>query len=165
MEGIINSIVQFLQQGIAAIFKFLQLVWNWSFGQIVSVFSSDWQSLPIWKIVVLIIALAAIAYILYKAFMVLWSGVVALFHAFVELLGKQPLQFLLIVLNVSLQLLPGLLQFAGGVFEFADLRFELLATLSATGLALFQQGNAALGFLQFARELVIKRLRVLDGLL
>jgi hypothetical protein len=88
VEGIINSIVQFLQQGIAAIFKFLQLVWNWSFGQIVSVFSSDWQSLPIWKIVVLIIALGAIAYILYKAFMVLWSGVVALFHAFVELLGK-----------------------------------------------------------------------------
>ena len=84
MEGIINSIVQFLQQGIAAIFKFLQLVWNWSFGQIVSVFSSDWQSLPIWKIGVLIVALAAIAYILYKAFMVLWSGVVALFHAFVE---------------------------------------------------------------------------------
>jgi hypothetical protein len=77
VEGIINSIVQFLQ-----------LVWNWSFGQIVSVFSSDWQSLPIWKIVVLIIALGAIAYILYKAFMVLWSGVVALFHAFVELLGK-----------------------------------------------------------------------------
>jgi hypothetical protein len=88
VEGIINSIVQFLQQGIAAIFKFLQLVWNWSFGQIVSIFSSDWQALPIWKIVVLIIALAAIAYILYKAFMVLWSGVVALFHAFVELLSK-----------------------------------------------------------------------------
>jgi hypothetical protein len=24
--------VQFLQQGVAAIFKFLQLVWTWSFG-------------------------------------------------------------------------------------------------------------------------------------
>jgi len=45
VEGIIQAIVSFLQQGIAAIFKFLQLVWTWSFGQIVSIFSSDWQSL------------------------------------------------------------------------------------------------------------------------
>ncbi|MFN3622918.1 MAG: hypothetical protein ACK4TP_02555 [Hyphomicrobium sp.] len=87
MNGIINSIVQFLQQGIAAIFKFLQLIWTWSFGQIVAVFSSDWQALPIWKIVVLIVALAAIAYILYRAALVLWSGVVALFQAFVALLS------------------------------------------------------------------------------
>ena len=107
MEGIINSIVQFLQQGIAAIFKFLQLVWNWSFGQIVSVFSSDWQSLPIWKIVILIIALGAIVYILYKAFMVLWSGVVALFHAFVELLGK----FVSVLPQI---VIAGLIAFAAG---------------------------------------------------
>lgn len=88
MTQIISQIVQFLQTGIAAIFQFLQLVWTWSFGQIVAIFSSDWQSLPVWKIVVLVIALGAIVYILYKAFMALWSGVVALFHAFVELLGK-----------------------------------------------------------------------------
>jgi hypothetical protein len=67
VEGIINSIIQFLQQGIAAIFHFLELIWTWSFGQIVAIFSSDWQALPIWKIVVLIVALAAIAYILYRA--------------------------------------------------------------------------------------------------
>ncbi len=88
MEGIINSIIQFLQQGIAAIFHFLQLIWTWSFGQIVAIFSSDWQALPIWKLVLLVVALGAIAYILYRAFMVLWLGVVALFHAFVELLSK-----------------------------------------------------------------------------
>jgi hypothetical protein len=107
MEGIINAIVSFLQQGIAAIFKFLALVWNWSFGQIVSVFSSDWQALPIWKIVILVIALGAIAYILYKAFMVLWSGVVALFHAFVELLGK----FVSVLPQI---VIAGLIAFAAG---------------------------------------------------
>ncbi len=88
MVQIVNQIVAFLQQGIAAIFKFLQLVWTWSFGQIVTIFSSDWQSLPVWKIVLLILAMGAIAYILYRAFMALWSGVVALFGAFVELLSK-----------------------------------------------------------------------------
>jgi len=54
MQQIISSIVQFLQQGIAAIFKFLELVWTWSFGQIIAVFQSDWKSLPVWKIVILV---------------------------------------------------------------------------------------------------------------
>ena len=107
MNGIINSVVQFLQQGIAAIFKFLQLIWTWSFGQIVSIFSSDWQSLPIWKIVVLVIALGAIAYILYRAFMAIWSGVVALFQAFVELLGK----FVAVLPQI---VIAGLIAFAAG---------------------------------------------------
>lgn len=87
MEQIINSIMQFLQQGIAAIFKFLQLVWSWSFGQIVAVFQSDWKALPIWKLVVLIIAVGAIVYILYKAAKELWEAAVAVFGAFVSLLS------------------------------------------------------------------------------
>ncbi len=107
VNGIINSIVQFLQQGIAAIFKFLQLIWTWSFGQIVTVFSSDWQALPIWKIVVLIVAMVAIAYILYRAFMALWSGVVALFQAFVDLLGK----FVSVLPQI---VIAGLIAFAAG---------------------------------------------------
>lgn len=107
MNGIINSIVQFLQQGIAAIFNFLQLIWTWSFGKIVSIFSSDWQALPIWKIVVLVVALVAIAYILYRAALVLWSGVVALFHAFVELLSK----FISVLPQV---VIAGLIAFAAG---------------------------------------------------
>ena len=107
VEGIINSIVQFLQQGIAAIFKFLQLVWTWSFGQIVSVFSSDWQSLPIWKIVILIIPHGAKAKNNNKAVKVLWSGVVALFHAFVELLGK----FVSVLPQI---VIAGLIAFAAG---------------------------------------------------
>lgn len=87
MQQIINSIMQFLQQGIAAIFKFLELVWSWSFGQIVAVFSSDWKALPVWKIVVLVIAVGAIVYILYKAAKELWEAAAAVFGAFVSLLS------------------------------------------------------------------------------
>jgi len=87
MQQIINSIMQFLQQCIAAIFKFLQLVWSWSFGQIGAVFQSDWKTLPIWKLVVLIIAVGAIVYILYKAAKELWEAAVAVFGAFVALLS------------------------------------------------------------------------------
>jgi hypothetical protein len=87
MTGIINSIIQFLQQGIAAIFHFLQLIWTWSFGQIVAIFSSEWQALPIWKLVLLILALGAIAYILYKAALEVWEAAVSVFNAFVALLS------------------------------------------------------------------------------
>ncbi len=86
MTGIINSIIQFLQQGIAAIFHFLQLIWTWSFGQIVAIFSSDWQALPLWKLALLVVALGAIAYILYRAALVLWEAAVVVFTAFVALL-------------------------------------------------------------------------------
>lgn len=107
MVQIINQIIQFLQQGIAAVFKFLQLVWTWSFGQIIAVFQSNWQALPIWKIVVLIIALAAIAYILYRAALVLWEAVEGLFKAFVSLL----MAFVSVLPQI---VIAGLVAFAGG---------------------------------------------------
>ena len=87
VQQIISSIVQFLQQGIAAIFKFLELVWTWSFGEILAIFPSDWKALPIWKIVVLIAVCAVIVYVLYKAVTVLWEAAVAVFGAFVALLS------------------------------------------------------------------------------
>src|SRR3974377_809233 len=83
VQQIISSIVQFLQQGIAAIFKFLELIWTWSFGEIIAVFQSDWKALPVWKIVILIAVCAVIVYVLYKAVTVLWEAAVAVFGAFV----------------------------------------------------------------------------------
>ncbi len=55
-------------------------------GQIVAIFSSDWQALPIWKLALLVVALGAIAYILYRAALVLWEAAVVVFTAFVALL-------------------------------------------------------------------------------
>ena len=107
MVQIINQIVQFLQQGIAAVFRFLQLVWTWSFGQIVAIFQSDWQSLPVWKIVLLVIVIGAIAYILYKAALVLWDAVEAVFKAFVTLLSA----FVSVLPQI---VIAGLIAFAGG---------------------------------------------------
>ena len=50
MRQIIDQIVNLLQQGITAIFKFVELVWQWSFGEMFAIFQSDWQALPVWKI-------------------------------------------------------------------------------------------------------------------
>ena len=107
MTQVINQIVQFLQQGVAAIFKFLQLIWTWSFGQIVAVFQSNWQALPVWKIVVLVIILAAVAYMLYKAALELWEAAEKVFKAFVALLSA-------FVSVLPYILIAGLIAFAGG---------------------------------------------------
>ncbi len=79
---------QFLQQGIAAIFRFFELIWNWSFGQMVAIFQSDWQSLPIWKIVVLAAVVIAIVYVLYKAVIQLWKAAEQILKAFIGLLER-----------------------------------------------------------------------------
>jgi len=87
VNQIISQIVHFLQDGIAAIFKFIQLIWTWSFGQIISVFQSDWQSLPIWKLIVLAVVVIAIVYVLYKAAFQLWDAAEKILKAFIGLLS------------------------------------------------------------------------------
>jgi len=104
---IINQVVQFLQQGVAAIFRFLQLVWVWSFGEIVAIFQSDWQALPVWKIVVLVVVLVAVVYMLYKAAVQVWEAAVSVFKAFVSLLSA-------FVLVLPYIVIAGLIAFAGG---------------------------------------------------
>ena len=74
MNQIIDQIVQFLQQGIAWIFNFFKLIWTWSFGQMIAIFQSDWQSLPLWKILVLAAVVIGIIYVLYKAVLQLWDA-------------------------------------------------------------------------------------------
>jgi hypothetical protein len=49
MQQFFNQLLQFLQQGIAAIFKFVQLVWIWSVGQLSALTQVPWQSWPLWK--------------------------------------------------------------------------------------------------------------------
>ena len=87
MREIVNQIIDFLQKGIAAIFRFFELIWTWSFGEMVRIFQSDWQALPPWKIAVLVIAVLAIVYVLYKAAFELWSAAESILKAFVGLLG------------------------------------------------------------------------------
>lgn len=86
MEQIVRQIVQLLEEGFELLFSFLRLVWTWSFGQIVSILQSNWQALPIWKIVVLAVAIVAIAYLIYQVARQLWSALEAVFKSFVSLL-------------------------------------------------------------------------------
>jgi hypothetical protein len=107
MRQIIDQIISFLQQGISAIFRFVELIWQWSFGQILTTFQSDWQSLPAWKIAVLAIVVVAIVYVLYRAIIELWEAAESILKAFVGLL-------MVLVSILPYVLVAGLIAAAGG---------------------------------------------------
>jgi hypothetical protein len=87
MQQMFNQLLQFLQQGIAAIIRFVQLIWSWSTGQIVKVFTAPWQHWPLWKQLVLILIAGVIVYVLYKAIKELWETGERALGAFTSLLG------------------------------------------------------------------------------
>jgi hypothetical protein len=84
---VVNQVIQFLQQGIAAIFKFVQLIWTWSLGQVTQVLQSPWQSWPLWKQILLVVVAAAIVFALFKVAKELWEAAERVLVAFATLLG------------------------------------------------------------------------------
>jgi hypothetical protein len=86
MQEILNQILQFLQQGIAAIFRFIQLVWNWSSSQIAKLFNVPWENWPLWKQLLLAIIAAIVIWVLFTAVMRLWASAVRVLAAFASLL-------------------------------------------------------------------------------
>jgi hypothetical protein len=87
VQQIFNQILQFLQQGIAAIFKFVQLIWTWSVGQISRVFEAPWQNWPLWKQILLVMIAAGVVWALYRAGKELFEASERTLAAFAILLG------------------------------------------------------------------------------
>jgi len=87
MKEIFDQFLQFLQQGIAAIFRFVQLIWTWSAAQISKIMQVPWESWPLWKQILLIIVVCAVAYALFIAAMRLWVAGVRVLAAFASLLA------------------------------------------------------------------------------
>jgi hypothetical protein len=84
---VLNQLIQFVQQGIGAIFKLVQLVWTWSTGQIMHIFQSPWQSWPLSKQIVLVVVAAGVIWALYKAAKELWEASEKTLVAFAGLLS------------------------------------------------------------------------------
>jgi hypothetical protein len=79
--------LKFLQQGIAAIFQFVELIWTWSVDQITKLMSVPWQDWPLWKQVLLVLILAAVVYALFQVGRELLEAGAAILHAFARLLS------------------------------------------------------------------------------
>jgi hypothetical protein len=86
MHQILSQILQFLQQGIAAIFRFVELIWNWSVDQISKLVAAPWHDWPILKVILLIVVAAAVIWALYRVAWELWLAAEKILGAFAALL-------------------------------------------------------------------------------
>ena len=67
MQQIFNQVLRFAQQGIATVFRFVELIWSWSLSQVTKVLHTPWQSWPLWKQILLVLVVAGVAWVMYKA--------------------------------------------------------------------------------------------------
>ena len=87
MHQFFDQLLRFLQQGISAIFRFVQMIWTWSVDQISRIIDSPWQSWPLWKQLLLLLVVAAVIWAIYKAAMELFTAGEQVLAAFATLLG------------------------------------------------------------------------------
>ena len=87
MKEIADQFLQFLQQGIAAIFRFVQLIWTWSISQITKLTQMPFENWALWKQVLLVVIVLAVAYALFFAARPLWAAAVRVLAAFIGFLG------------------------------------------------------------------------------
>lgn len=87
MKQVFDQLLKFLQQGIAAIFHFVELIWTWSVDQISRLGAVPWQEWPLWKQLLLVLILAAVLFALFRAGRELLEAGAAILAAFAGLLG------------------------------------------------------------------------------
>src|SRR5215831_20278024 len=87
MKQVFDQLLKFLQQGIAAIFHFTELIWTWSVDQISKLMAVPWQEWPLWKQLLLVVVLACVIWVLFRAGRELLEAGAAILAAFASLLG------------------------------------------------------------------------------
>src|SRR5712691_4225728 len=87
MKQVFDQLLKFLHDGIAAIFRFVELIWTWSVDQISKLTAVPWQEWPLWKQFLLVLILVGVAWALYRAGRELLEAGAAILAAFAHLLG------------------------------------------------------------------------------
>src|ERR1700704_7099677 len=87
MRQVFDQLLKFLQQGISAIFHFVELIWTWSVDQISKLMAVPWQEWPLWKQILLVLILAGVIWALYRVGRELLEAGAAILAAFAHLLG------------------------------------------------------------------------------
>jgi hypothetical protein len=82
----LNQLLQLLQQGLAAIFRFIGSIWQWSIAQISAVPWNRLSDLNLIQVIILIAVGATVVYLLYKAGRELLEAGEKLLSAFVAVL-------------------------------------------------------------------------------
>jgi hypothetical protein len=65
MNQSVHQLMQLVLQGITWVLRTIEILWDWSWGQIMTTFNMSWANLPAWKIVLGVIAVVILAGILF----------------------------------------------------------------------------------------------------
>ena len=122
MKQILDQFLHFLEQGIAAIFRFVHLIWTWSMDQIARMMQAPWADWPLWKQIILIIVIAVVAYLLFIAARHLWFAAIRVLASFARFLGA-------LVYTLPSILLAGFVALAG-LWLINNLNPDVLPTLT-----------------------------------
>lgn len=87
MQQVLNTLLEFLKQGIAAVFRFFQLIFNWAFDQFLRLTQLHFDTLPVWKKVGLATTVVIVIGLLIRAGKELWEAGERILNAFVTLLS------------------------------------------------------------------------------
>jgi len=87
MQNFFEQLIQFIQNGIGALFRFIQFIWIWSVGQITALLSEPWQEWSLTKQAALLFILGIVGWVLYYACRDLWAAGQAIVTAFGTLLN------------------------------------------------------------------------------
>jgi hypothetical protein len=87
MQQVLNEVGQIAQKLVAVIWQVLQFIWTWSFGQVVKMFQMPFNNLPLWKQVIFVIVVGALAYFFYKIAKDLLKAVQSMLGAIVHLVS------------------------------------------------------------------------------
>ena len=87
MQQVLNQVSQMAQKLVSVIWQVLQFIWNWSFGQIVKMVQMPFNNLPLWKQVLFVLVIGALAYFFYKIAKDLLKAVQSVLGAIVGLIS------------------------------------------------------------------------------
>jgi hypothetical protein len=130
MQQVFNQLLQFLQQGISAIFRFVQMIWTWTVGQIGALAQVPWQDWPLWKQILLVAVVGGVLWALYKVAKELLEAGERILSGFAALLG-------VLVRTLPSVLLAGLIALSGvwvlNNVDLSDVRLPAMFQLSDRG--------------------------------
>ena len=87
MQQALNEVGQIAQRLAGVIWQVLQFIWNWSFGQVLKMFQMPFNNLPLWKQLLFVLVVGALAYFLFKIAKDLLKAVQSVLGAIVGLIS------------------------------------------------------------------------------
>jgi hypothetical protein len=106
MQRFFDLFIDFVRQGVAAIFRFVQAVWMWAVAQVSNLLQMPWQDWHPIKLLVLTIIVGGIVWYLYKAIWELWDASQKILAALATLMG-------VLIKTLPQVLIAGLIALAG----------------------------------------------------